>query len=63
MTGDELIVREIIDRYGEMIDIRANPHLIIEIIGQYAGRLGGGTIADCQPPGGPPDVGDGVNVE
>ena len=58
MTGDERIISEIIDRYGETIDLRGSPHVIIEIITQYAGRVGGGIRADCQPPGGPPGGGD-----
>lgn len=60
MTGDERTISEIIDRYGETIDLRSSPHVIIEIIRQYAGRVGGGIRADCLPPGGPPSGGDEV---
>lgn len=54
MTKDEKVIKEIIDRYGEKIDLKKNPHVIIEIIRQFAGQLGGGVHAECLPPGGPP---------
>lgn len=54
-TKDEQVIKEIIDRYGEEIHLKKTAHLIIEIIRQYAGRVGGSAHAECLPPGGPPD--------
>ena len=54
MTKDEKVVKEIVDRYGATLDLKKNPHLILEIIKQYGPKLGGGVVADCAPPGGPP---------
>jgi hypothetical protein len=51
----EKAIDEIINRYGEIIDLKKSPYLIIEIIQQFQGRLkNGGNAADCLPPGGPP---------
>ena len=53
-TKDDKIVLEIIERYGETINLKRAPYLIVEIIRQYAPKLDGGIAADCLPPGGPP---------
>jgi len=53
MTKDEKVVKEIIDRYGEKLDLKKNPYIIVEIIRQFGPRLGV-VRASCQPPGGPP---------
>jgi hypothetical protein len=50
---DTKVVKEIIRRYGSVIDLKSRPYLIVEIIRQYGSRLGG-PFADCLPPGGPP---------
>lgn len=51
---DEKVVKEIIKRYGSTLDLKSSPYLIVEIIRQYGGRIGGPAAADCLPPGGPP---------
>ena len=56
MTKDERVIKEIIARYGETLDLRKRPYIVVEIIRQYASRLGGGLQMDCAPPGGPPKV-------
>ncbi len=53
MTSEEKVIHEIIERYGAVIDLKKNPHVISEIIRQYASRLGS-LKAECLPPGGPP---------
>ncbi|HET9640537.1 MAG TPA: hypothetical protein VFP12_15160 [Allosphingosinicella sp.] len=53
-TKEDKLVLEIIERYGETIDLRRTPFLIVEIIRQYGPKLGGGIAAECLPPGGPP---------
>lgn len=52
--SDTKVVKEIIRRYGRTLDLRRSPYVIVEIIRQYASRLGGRAAADCLPPGGPP---------
>ena len=56
MTKDEKVIKEIIARYGGTLDLRKTPYVVVEIIRQYASRLGGGLQLDCAPPGGPPRV-------
>ena len=57
----EKAIDEIIKRYGETIDLKKSPYLIIEIIQQFQGLLNnGGNAAECLPPGGPPKRGDEV---
>jgi len=53
VTNEEKVINEISERYGSVIDLKKNPHVITEIIRQYAGRLGA-IKAECLPPGGPP---------
>lgn len=60
---DAHIVKEIIARYGSTIDLKESPYLVLEIIRQYASRIDpGGTVASCQPPGGPPKPFDPAEV-
>jgi hypothetical protein len=54
VTNDEKVIKEIIARYGETINLKKTPHVIVEIIQQFAPRLSGGIKAECAPPGGPP---------
>jgi hypothetical protein len=62
--SDEEIIKNVISRYGEVIDLRKTPHLIIEIL-----RTFGGGIADV-PDGGvsvagvgtPPGPSGGINL-
>lgn len=51
---DAKVVKEIIERYGEILDLKSSPYLIVEIIRQYGSKLSGPAAADCLPPGGPP---------
>jgi hypothetical protein len=53
MTEEEKVIKEVIERYGEEINIKKTPYVIVEIIRTFAGRLGG-VVAECAPPGGPP---------
>ena len=48
------IAKEIIKRYGDLVDLRRSPYLIIEIIKQYGPLVGASPVAVCLPPGGPP---------
>jgi hypothetical protein len=59
---DDKVVKEIIERYGATIDLKASPYLIVEIIRQYGPRIDGGVAASCQPPGGPPKILDPSEV-
>lgn len=56
MKKDEKVIKDVIARYGDTINLKASPYLLIEIIRQYGPQLGGGIAADCAPPGGPPDI-------
>jgi hypothetical protein len=51
------IVREIVERYGDTLDLRSSPYLIVEIIQQYGPQIAGNPAAECQPPAGPPPRG------
>jgi hypothetical protein len=53
MTKDEKVIKEIIAKYGDKIDLKKNPHVILEIIRNFGSHLGG-VAAECLPPGGPP---------
>lgn len=57
MSEEEKVISEIIERYGEEINLRRSPYIIVEIIRTYHGRLGPGLGAECLPPGGPPKRG------
>jgi hypothetical protein len=54
MTEEEKVIKEIIERYGEEINMKKTPYIIVEIIRNFGGRLVGGVVASCAPPGGPP---------
>jgi hypothetical protein len=54
MTEEEKVIKEIIERYGEEINMKKTPYIIVEIIRNFGGRLVGRVVADCAPPGGPP---------
>jgi hypothetical protein len=56
MTKQEKVIKEVIARYGETINLKKAPYVLIEIIRQYGGVGGGIRSADCAPPGGPPDI-------
>ena len=58
MTKQEKVIKEVIARYGETINLKKTPYVLIEIIRQYGGVGGGVRSADCAPPGGPPDIYD-----
>ena len=51
---DAKVVKEIIKRYGNVLDLKSSPYLIVEIIRQYGSQLDITAVADCLPPGGPP---------
>ncbi|HKO52456.1 MAG TPA: hypothetical protein VJV79_32335 [Polyangiaceae bacterium] len=51
---EDRVVKDIIKRYGAELNLKTSPYLIVEIIRQFAPRLGGGLTATCLPPGGPP---------
>jgi hypothetical protein len=50
----EKAINEIIERYGDTIDLKNAPYLIVEILQQFQDLLGGDIVAECLPPGGPP---------
>lgn len=56
MKKQEKVIKEVIKRYGETINLKKTPYVLIEILQQYGGVEGGGIRADCAPPGGPPDI-------
>jgi hypothetical protein len=55
MTKDEKAVKEIMARYGDTLDLKKSPYVIVEIIRQFGPQLGGVRTA-CAPPGGPPKL-------
>jgi hypothetical protein len=57
MNKQEKIIKEVISRFGDKIDLRKTPHVIIEIISQFRSGLDPIKRMDCQPPGGPPKIG------
>ena len=62
MSKDEKIVKEIVKRYGETLDLRGSPYVIVEIIRQFGPKLRDGISASCLPPGGPPKVVDPSHI-
>lgn len=56
MTKDEKVIKEIIARYGETLNLKKTPYVLVEIIRQFGPRLDGGIVMQCAPPGGPPKV-------
>ncbi|HYP05337.1 MAG TPA: hypothetical protein VER03_03810 [Bryobacteraceae bacterium] len=57
-SKDEQTIKDIITRYGEVIDLRKTPYLILEIVRNYAGGLvnipdGGVSVAGVGTPPGP----------
>lgn len=54
MTKEDKIVKQIAQRYGDSIDLKKTPQVMIEIIRQFGPSLTGGIQAACAPPGGPP---------
>lgn len=58
MTKNEKLVNEIIKRYGPTIDMKANPHLIVEIVRNFKARFDeipdGGLPCGGVPPSPPP---------
>ena len=61
-SKDDKVVKDIVKRYGNAIDLKSSPYVIVEIIRQYGPKLGGGIAASCQPPGGPPKVLDPSHI-
>jgi hypothetical protein len=55
--NDDELVKDIISRYGEVIDLRKTPHLILEIFRTHGGRMdipdGGVSVAGVGTPPGP----------
>ena len=60
MNKQEKAIKEIIKRFGSKIDLKREPHVIIEIISQFGDKVGAGAVMVCQPPGGPPGAGSEV---
>jgi hypothetical protein len=58
----EQAIDEIIKRYGDTIDLKKSPYLIVEIVKQFQNLIGEGAVAVCQPPGGPPPKRDSYLV-
>lgn len=56
----EKAIDEIIKRYGDTIDLKKSPYLIVEIVAQFQELLGEDKVAECLPPGGPPQRDDDV---
>ncbi len=61
-ANNNRIVKDIIKRYGETIDLGSSPYLIVEILRQYGPKIDGGAVATCQPPGGPPKLFDPSDI-
>jgi hypothetical protein len=61
-SRDNKVIKEIIQHYGETLDLKSSPYLIVEIIRRYSPRLDGSIAASCQPPGGPPKVLDPSDI-
>jgi hypothetical protein len=55
VSKNEKVVKDIIARYGETLNLKKSPYIMVEIIRQYGPRLGGVRMA-CLPPGGPPKL-------
>lgn len=56
--SDEELIKDVIVRYGEVIDLRKTPHLIIEILRTHGGGVvampdGGVSVAGVGTPPGP----------
>lgn len=58
MTKDEKVVKEIIARFGDTLNLKKTPHVILEIIRQFGPQVGQNPAAECLPPGGPPKLQD-----
>jgi hypothetical protein len=59
---DEILVKDIIKRYGDTIDLKKNPHLIIEILRTHGKGFaevpdGGVSVAGVGSPPGPAKIG------
>lgn len=56
--GDAALIKDIRTRYGDQIDLRKQPHVILEIVRNFAGGLahipdGGVSVAGVGTPPGP----------
>jgi hypothetical protein len=60
MNKQEKTIKEIISRFGDKIDLRKTPHVILEIISQFHSGVDPVNRMICQPPGGPPKTGSEV---
>jgi hypothetical protein len=54
MQKETKIVKDIIKKYGDVIDMKKNPHILIEILRHYRDLIGISEVVVCSPPGGPP---------
>jgi len=61
-SKNDKLVKDIVKRYGETLDLKSSPYVIVEIIRQFSSKLDGGIAASCAPPGGPPKVLDPLNI-
>lgn len=60
---EDKFIKEIIKRYGETLDLKSSPYLIVEIIRNYGPMIDDGEVAaSCLPPGGPPKMFDPSEV-
>jgi hypothetical protein len=60
---EDKLIKEIIKRYGETLDLKSSPYLIMEIIRTYGPLIDDGVVAaSCLPPGGPPKLFDPAEV-
>jgi hypothetical protein len=60
---EDKLIKEIIKRYGETLDLKSSPYLIVEIIRNYGPLIDDGVVAaSCLPPGGPPKLFDPTEV-
>lgn len=59
---DDRLIKDIIKRYGDTIDLKGSPYLIVEILRQYGPRIDGGLAATCAPPGGTPKPPDPLEM-
>ena len=53
--SDEEIIKDVITRFGPVIDLRKTPHVMIEILRTHAGEIpdGGVSVAGVGTPPGP----------
>ena len=61
VKAQEKAINEVIKKFGDKIDLKKSPFLLVEIAQHFNDILKPGVIvAQCAPPGGPPKKGNDV---